>query len=67
MYKVGDVVTVYVDGFDRPWKSTGVVREAGDELFFVRFLDDAVGWWYEEKHLNEPSMDDLKETLRRAL
>ena len=66
MHKCGDIVTVYMDGFDRPWKGTGVITEVDDDLILVRF-NKRTEWWYEEKHLHESSMDDLKEALVEAL
>ena len=66
MHKCGDVVTVYVDGFGRPWNGTGVITEVDDDLILVRF-NKRTEWWYEEEHLHEPSGNDLKETLVEAL
>lgn len=66
-HKCGDIVTVYVDGFDRPWKGTGVITEIDydEKLLCVLFKNRE--WWYEEKHLNKPTTDELKEALANAL
>ena len=79
MWKVGDVVTVYIDPCEnKPWKNTGVITEiddrsdiadllAGEPLYNVQFLDNRIGWWYLADELHNPTRDDMMEVIRRRI